>query len=280
MSQTTNPLSQYFRQPAIYLKLPTNGDYWPESALSMPHNRELPVLPMTAIDEITYRTPDALFNGQAVVGVIQSCIPSVTDAWRAPVPDINAMLIAVRIASYGHNLDVTTTCPNCSHEEDYSVDLRKVLDQIRCPDYKTPLTIGDLEIRFQPIDYGTQNAASQQQFDDQKMIQVLPELDIPEQEKIQRMREILKRLNDLTVTALVQTIQSIRASNTVVTEPEFIKEYLHNCDRKIFNAIRDHVIAIRSMTDIKPLSLKCPECEHEYQQPFTLDMTSFFEPAS
>ena len=63
---SNNPLTQYFRQPAIYVKLPSNGQHYPEAALNMPANNELPVYPMTAIDEITYRTPDALFNGNAV----------------------------------------------------------------------------------------------------------------------------------------------------------------------------------------------------------------------
>ncbi|MFZ9751439.1 MAG: hypothetical protein ACO3CN_04985, partial [Candidatus Nanopelagicales bacterium] len=57
----TNPLARYFRKPAIYIRLPSNGEYWPTGSIEMPENRELPVYPMTAADEITYRTPDALF---------------------------------------------------------------------------------------------------------------------------------------------------------------------------------------------------------------------------
>jgi hypothetical protein len=74
--------------------------------------KELPVFPMTAIDEITYRTPDALFNGQAVVNVIQSCIPDIRDAWKTPGADLNAILVAIRIASYGHDMDMTVKCPS------------------------------------------------------------------------------------------------------------------------------------------------------------------------
>lgn len=58
-----NPLQQYFRRPAIYIKLPSDGRYYSDGILSMPENHELPVYPMTAIDEITAKTPDALFNG-------------------------------------------------------------------------------------------------------------------------------------------------------------------------------------------------------------------------
>ena len=68
---SNNPLQQYFRQPAIYLRLPSNGEFYPPGSIDMPVNKEIPIFPMTAIDEITYRTPDALFNGTAVVNVIQ-----------------------------------------------------------------------------------------------------------------------------------------------------------------------------------------------------------------
>ena len=53
MTQTANPLRQFFRQPAIYLRLPSGGNHWPEKDIVMTPNKELPVLPMTAIDEIT-----------------------------------------------------------------------------------------------------------------------------------------------------------------------------------------------------------------------------------
>ena len=50
-----NPLKQYFRQPAIYIRLPSNGRFYPPGAIDMPPNGELPVLPMTTLDEITCR---------------------------------------------------------------------------------------------------------------------------------------------------------------------------------------------------------------------------------
>ena len=128
MSQTSNPLRQFFRQPAVYIKLPSDGQFWPEKSISMTENRELPVLPMTAIDEITYRTPDALFNGQAVISVIQSCIPAIKNAWDMPGMDTNAVLVAIRIASYGHGMGISSTCPACKTEQEYEIDLRSVLD--------------------------------------------------------------------------------------------------------------------------------------------------------
>ena len=84
-----NPLKQYFRQPAIYIKLPSQGKYYSPDALNPSITGEYPVYPMTAIDEITYRTPDAMFNGQATVNVIQSCVPDIKNAWQTPAMDMD-----------------------------------------------------------------------------------------------------------------------------------------------------------------------------------------------
>jgi hypothetical protein len=99
-----NPLQQYFRQPAIYVKLPSQGKFYANNTLDLPPTGELPVYPMTAIDEITYRTPDALFNGQSTVNVLQSCVPNIKNGWAVPAMDIDTLLVAIRIASYGHNI--------------------------------------------------------------------------------------------------------------------------------------------------------------------------------
>nr|NIU01198.1 hypothetical protein [Nitrosopumilaceae archaeon]NIU85959.1 hypothetical protein [Nitrosopumilaceae archaeon]NIV66026.1 hypothetical protein [Nitrosopumilaceae archaeon]NIX61800.1 hypothetical protein [Nitrosopumilaceae archaeon] len=53
---TDNPLKQYFRQPTIHISLPSNGKYYSEGSIEIPESGELPVYPMTAIDEITYKT--------------------------------------------------------------------------------------------------------------------------------------------------------------------------------------------------------------------------------
>ena len=280
MTQSANPLKQYFRQPAIYLRLPTGGKYWPPGSIELTHNGEFPVYPMTAIDEITYRTPDALFNGQAVVTVIQSCMPNVKNAWAAPTTDINSMLVAIRLASYGHELEISSTCPSCGTSDDYALDLRHVLDQLKMPDFESTMQHGDLEISFGPISYEIQNKSNQEQFDEQRMIQSVTESDLPEADKLKRLNDAMRRITELTVDALKWSISGIRTPGAIVSETKHIQEFLVNCDRKLFNRIRDHVINLRKASELTPLSITCNNCQHEYKQTVTLDMTSFFEPAS
>lgn len=275
-----NPLRQYFRQPSIYIRLPSNGQFYPDGTLDMPPNGELPVLPMTAVDEITYRTPDALFNGSAMVDVIQSCVPNIKNAWAIPAMDVDTILLGIRLASYGHEMELGTTCPSCQSETDFTVDLREVLDKIQVPNYEQHIKHGDLEFYFRPMNYKNLNDNNQTQFDQQKLIAMLPESDMPDKEKISAIGQALRKITSMTVDALCQSIAAVKTPTALVTEPEFIVELMQNCDRTVFTSVRDHIIALKGQSEIKSLRIRCPECQHEYDQTLTLDMTSFFGVAS
>ena len=280
MTASVNPLRQFFRQPAIYVRLPSQGEFWPKDALTIPDNREFPVLPMTAIDEISYRTPDALFNGQAVVNVIQSCIPNIRNAWAMPNIDMDTILLAIRIASYGHELELSSKCPHCGHEHEFGVDLHRIMDNLKCPNFERPLNSGDIEIHFRPLTYQQVMDNSLKQFEEQKIINVIPDSDMPEDEKIKILNETIVKLTRFTVIAAAQSVAMIKTPQAMVNETEFIQEFLTNCDAATFNQIKDHLMALREQTDIPPLDLKCPECTNQYKQTFTLDQSNFFAPAS
>lgn len=281
MTQTVNPLKQFFRQPAIYLSLPSGGRHWPAGALTMPENQELPVYPMTAIDEITYRTPDALFNGQAVINVIHSCVPNIKNAWEVPGIDLNAVLIAIRIASYGHEMELGTRCPKCETESDFGVDLRMVLDGIREPDYSTPIQHGDLEITLMPVSYRNQNQVGLKQYEQQRSVQQIQnDPNMSDDEKIKRLNETMHLITELTIETLKYSIASIRTPDALVTEIDFIRDFLVNCDRKLYQEIRDRVIGLRNSSELKPFEIECPSCSNKHQQNLTLDQAAFFGVAS
>ena len=98
MVENSNPLNKYFRQPAVYVSLPTGGNY-PPHVIEPSKTGELGVMPMTAKDEIRFKTPDALMNGEGVVEVIQSCVPSIKDAWQVKSYDLDTILICLLYTS-------------------------------------------------------------------------------------------------------------------------------------------------------------------------------------
>ena len=271
-----NPLQKYFRQPAIYITLPSKGKFYPESGLDMPPNNELPVYPMTAMDEITYRTADALFNGSAITTVINSCIPNIRDPWNMPSLDITTVLIGIRIASYGHNMDFESKCPHCEEQNNYGLDLRTVLEAVQTPDYEKPLEAGDITVYFQPLTYRQQNQNAMVQFEDQKLLESISNVDLPEEEKLKMINEAFVKLGRMSMTALGQSISMVKAGDDVVTDAEHIREFVNNCDRSIYEAIRKKVLEIRQATELKPIKVQCQSCEKGYETPFTLDVSNFF----
>jgi rubredoxin len=270
-----NPLQQYFRRPAVYISLPSKGIGYSPDDLDMPENKELPVYPMTAIDEITARTPDALFNGTAVVELIKSCVPNIKNPWAIKNIDMDAILIGIKAASDSETLEIDTKCPNCGTESTYSVSLLAVLSNFTAGDYDTPLEIGDLKFKFKPLTYKEMNQASMGQFEVQKFLNSIIEIeDIEERNKA--TKNALEKITYLTMEILAKTIEYIETPNIRVDDEQFILDFLKNCDNKIYNAIRDHSTKLKEGTEIKPAHIKCYNCGHEYDQPYTINPTDFF----
>jgi hypothetical protein len=261
----------------VYLRLPSQGKFYANNSLNYPPNEELPVLPMTAVDEITARTPDALFNGSAVVDIVRSCVPNITDPWIMPSIDLNSALVAIRLASYGHMMEIGSTCPNCGHSHEFEIDLRMMLDGIRAGDYHVPLTINDLEIRMRPLTYQEINEASKFQFEDQKMIQNLGQAELTDDQRSEIINRTFRKIAEFTVRTVAQSVSSITVDGQAVTDPDHILDFLTNCDKAVFDQIKNYSLELKTSSDFRPLEARCTECGTEFKQEFSLDVSNFFE---
>jgi len=275
MSVENNPLKQYFRRPSIYLKLPSKGIGYPPGVLSMPESGELPIFPMTAIDEISSKTPDALYNGTAVADIIKSCVPSIRDPWQIISTDLDAILVAIRIATNGNEMDIESSCPKCSEESKYGVNLSMILNNFKAGDYSEPIQLNDLKIKFRTLSYKELTQNSTKQFEIQRMLMNLAGIEDSD-EKANKSNQLLKIIADSTIQVLATTIESISTPEIVVTEREYILDFLQNTDKKVFDVIKDKSLSLRDSTQTKPLHITCNSCQHEYDQTFTLNVSDFF----
>lgn len=275
-----NPLAKHFRQPAIYVTLPSRGKFYPPTAIVMPPSGELPVFPMTAKDEITARTPDALFNGTSIVSIVTSCIPEIKDPWSIPSIDLNSILAAIRLASYGNEMEIGTSCPACQERSDFIVDLRTVLETVGIPDYDTPLTIGDLTFYFGPLSYKQQTEIALEQFESQKIIEMVSQADLSIEERNGHLGTAYRKIADVSISVVAKTLRAVKSPEAMVTEYEHIREFLENCPKQLWETVRDKSVELRDNSEVKPLALTCPSCDHSYQQSFTLNMSNFFGTAS
>jgi hypothetical protein len=233
---------------------------------------------MTAIDEISVRTPDALYNGSAVVDVIRSCIPHINDPWAVLSVDVDAILIAIKIASNGNELEIETECPSCNDISKFDIDLVKMMTSLRPANYEQELPVDELQIKFRPLTFREMQQVSLSQFEFQKMYRNIndPENGLSDEERTAKGKDALKMITEVTMKTLAATIQYIKANNIYVDQQQYILEFLKNCDKNIYVTIRDFGTKLKENSEIKPLDVKCPSCTHEYKQPFTLNMSDFF----
>lgn len=271
-----NPLKQYFRRPAVYLRLPSKRNMYPQGVIDYPESEELPVFPMTAIDEITVKTPDALFNGTAVVEIIKSCVPNIKNPWEILSVDLDAVLVSIRAASNGDKIEIETTCPSCKEESKYDISLVSLLSRLKLGDYDKELQINDLYIKFKPLTYAELNQASIKQFELQRAFASITQIEDVD-EKLNRSREALKVITEMTMDFLAKTIAYIRTPNGVVSEYEFIRDFMANCDKNVYSKIKDYHTELKDDSSIKPIPVECIHCTHEYEQPFVINYSDFFE---
>ena len=278
--QLSNPLSKYFRQPAIYLKLPSNGKYWPPGSLDLPINEEIPVYPMTARDEITLRTPDALMSGTGVVEVIKSCCPNIVDPWSMPSIDVDTTLIAIRVASYGHDMDLDVNCPHCQAENNFALDLRLLLANTPKPDYTNPVTTHNLKIILKPQKFTEINKTNTVNFEETRLVKAIGDQAIPEEERIRQVNESMKRLLDLSIEAATNSTESIEVDGQSVTDRKFIKDFYNNAEGSIIRDVQKRLVELSNEADLVPQRTNCTSCTKEFVVPIEFDYSNFFATGS
>jgi hypothetical protein len=276
-----NPLSKYFRQPAIYLKLPSGGKYWDEGSLDMPITGDIPVYPMTARDEITLRTPDALMNGTSVVEVVQSCCPSIKNAWKMPSIDVDAVLIAIRIASYGANMEVDTNCPECKTENNNQLDLTYILGNIKPPSYVDPVDVDQLRIKLKPQEFIGINRQNIISYEEQRMVQALADIDSDTEAKASILSQSMSKLVDVGLDVVTASTEYIELEDgTQVTQQTYIREFYQHANGAVIRKIQDTLAKRNAEAAIKNQKVKCSNCELEYQVPLAFDYSNFFAQGS
>jgi hypothetical protein len=277
-----NPLRKYFRQPKVYITLPSKGKFYPEGDIEIPETNEFPVFAMTAKDELTMKTPDALLNGAATVDVIRSCIPTIKNPWAMPSIDLDAALIAIRIATYGDQMEITTKVPGTGEERTFTIDLRQLLNKLVTKEYDTETVINDMKVSIRPLTYKEFTDASLKTFEEQRIFNLVNDDEIPDQEKLARFNVSFQKLTDLTVTSLAKSIVKITIGDTEVTNNVHIDEFVKNADKDFYNQVLAHIETQRDLFVLEPLKVTSSEediaagAPKEYEVPITFDQSNFF----
>ena len=271
-----NPLAGYFRQPKMYVKLPSNGDFYPEGSLDRSEIGEYAVYAMTAKDELMFKTPDALLNGQATVEVIKSCVPAIREPWHMPSVDLDVVLVAIRIATYGDGLEVTSVCPNCNEYNEFVYNLLNYLDRAASFVYNNRVELPPLTINIRPYSYKEVTRMAIKTFEQQKIIGIVNDETLSEQEKVDQFGESFVKLTQLTVDVVAGCVNSIETPDGVVDDPVMIKEFIENSPSETFNAINERVHELKEQIALKSETVECQHCQFKFSIDITMDQANFF----
>ena len=284
MVENANPLSKYYRQPQIYIKLPSEGKWYDSDVFTPTENGEIPVLPMTAKDELSFKTPDAMISGQATVDVIQSCIPSFKNAWKMVNFDTDTVLLAIRIATYGETMDVNYRVPVTNEQSSTTVNLPALLDSFRTLKITdTAKTKSGFTFKVAPLDYQLLTKIQVAQFEQQKIYATVSASAVSQETRSKQFAESFQKLNTINFELLIDSITSITTpENKTVTDKKAITDFINNCEAKIVNEIQDELGKVRTQAQIKPLQMKATEEQIKkgvpatYEVPVTFDSSNFF----
>jgi len=253
-----NPLSSFFRKSKLSLSLPSRGQWYPKSGLNYDSSGHLSVFAMNASDDIKFRTGDATMTGKNIYEVIQSCVPGITQPENIPHIDIDAILLAIRVASYGAEFDFQVSVPNTKLFKTIKVNAIDLLYNIsNCEaQWDSEINIEDetgqtLSLEVNPIPLKNLFITSKNIF----LLRRSLTKNIDQDENIKDESSFSTTMNSLSLSAIDLLCSSIGKlsindpnNNTILsldsTNPQDavqINTTIRQIDIAYFNTIRDHI---------------------------------------
>jgi hypothetical protein len=277
----TNPLNKYFRVPKSYVKLPSKGRFYPDNFVETTANGEVAVYPLSAIDQILLKTPDAILNGDALLKVVKNCVPGVVDVKRLVEPDINTLLLAMRIASSGNTTEWTIACPKCNTEHAFEIDLNSIVEtQSYIDEDPVILFNGELKIYIRPYDFEQRNLQLLNEIEEAQTVKLInSNQEADENEKIAQLSRHVDSMAQRTFDVVSLSIQMIEIVGTKerVTDRTYIAEFLKGITRSQADVIIESIRELNQKGINAKQRFTCTNCTHEWEQGLDFDPTSFFD---
>ena len=278
MNTNENPLSKYFRKPGIYVQIPTGGKFNPEIEKTVLD--ELPILPMTAIDEISMQNPDELLNGEALVNLIKSCVPAIPNPRNLCNVDAEMIFLAIKYATYGKDVQHTHTCSECKEKADYNIDINHILERFPEITEIPPIEHEDLKVFVTPPKLESLTRLALIEVEQARILnQITKTAEGVEGDEVEMAKQFaisFRKVSKQNIDLLISSIDRIETPDQVVTAKETIMEFMENVPSKIVTKINDAVgVATPSLKDISTFEFACEKCSHKEKVTFELNPVNF-----
>lgn len=281
MNDIINPLKQYYRNEKISVKLPSRGKYYPENILTLNEDEELGIFPMTAQDEITLQNPDALLTGQAVIDVIKSCVPAINSPRKLLSCDIDALMIAIRLASYGDKANMEIACPECSHKNVYSLNLETLLNQGESlDDYYEVVLENSLTVFIKPGTFESMVRQQKATFENTKLEEAIINPEMSDEHRMKILARVFEKITKLNFELINESISKIILTNdegeeVEITNRKHISEWIKNIEKSTVDLIEETILNVNKIGIAKTTPATCTSCDHKWDARIEFNPVNF-----
>jgi len=275
----SDPLSYFYRNKEIFVKLPSKG-HWYKQKPNLTDDFEIGIYPMSVKDEVLFKIPDTLYNGDAIFEVIKSIAPDIIDPYEVCLVDVDVLLIASRINQNDGEMNVIAGCPHCKKTNEYGVDLESILSQVKhIPTQPVELELQNgLRITFKPNTLASVNASHIMNTESVRIAAQITDDTDPEYAK-ELFRSSLEKTTGATIVVLADAIENITTPDgTVVDNMESITNWLSNTDSATIEIIKKHSSVLNNAGMQKEFTFVCSneDCGELFEAPLEYNPAFFF----
>jgi len=274
---STNPLMQYHRPPGVYVVLPSLGNFYTNEP-KLSSLKEVLVRPMTARDELLFKSPDILMNGESLIEVVKSCVPGIENPNEIPGPDFSVLMLAIRLATYGKDLPYSGGCVECAISTDFNVDIEFLLDtKITLLEREYKANLDELTVYIKPYDLRCQIQSALATFEQQAITNnILTDTDTTDADKQIELGKSLKKITEITYELILRSIIKIDTPKESIEDKQLIAEWLHDVGKSTFEKISTKVLEVTDAGFNSVVEFNCKDCSKLNSIPVIFDPTVFF----
>lgn len=268
-----NPLSKFTKIPLVYVKMCSNGHYHYPADVIEGMGKEIGVCARSARDELMFNNPDALMNGEAVVEVIKNNVIGVKNPNKLFVPDVEQLLIAIKLATKETSYSIESSCPQCQKHGAFERELQQLLDSATMLDEVPHLLLEDvgLLLKFRPLYWEERSSYSQEMFMCHKQAHILEQSDGSDEEKIKEFTSIFDKMTEINFNMMSSNILSIETPDegdekgVVIESQEHIKDWLGQQPTFVLEKIKNEVDKLNVIGIDHTMAVECSDCHHQWE---------------
>jgi hypothetical protein len=168
---------------------------------------------------------------------------------------------------------------------DYNVNLREILESIQNRTvWEDRFEVNpNLIVYLKPISYQQQAITQIGEFETERMMMIIRDEALDEATKLAAFKTSFEKLTSKTLDMIISTVYKVESSAGATEDPEFIQDFIKNCDAEIFESIKTRLSNLAEHNTLPPLKIASTAEMREkgapefIEVPFSFDASNFFD---